>query len=226
MDGCTRQDPAYRPATEEARFGGPFYFHGRACEFRPVPGYNCAFTSALGPPPPTSPERPHEKATRGRWPLRPELRARQLRHRRGCRPHGREEARDGRARAVRCSTTSSTAARAAPRSTRATAPGSCARSPTSSSARVLDFELPPPGEYAVGVMFLPRDDESRRARARGADRADDRRRGPDAARLARRPGRPLGAGPERGGGRADDPPGLRRQAARTATRTRSSARST
>ena len=27
---------------------------------------------------------------------------------------------------------------------------------------VLDFELPPAGEYAVGVMFLPRDDESRR----------------------------------------------------------------
>ena len=41
---------------------------------------------------------------------------------------------------------------------------------------VLDFELPPPGEYAVGVLFLPRDDEPRRARARGADRAHDRRR--------------------------------------------------
>src|SRR5687768_3837918 len=24
MDGCTRQDPAYRPANERARFGGPF----------------------------------------------------------------------------------------------------------------------------------------------------------------------------------------------------------
>jgi glutamate synthase domain-containing protein 2/glutamate synthase domain-containing protein 1/glutamate synthase domain-containing protein 3 len=28
---------------------------------------------------------------------------------------------------------------------------------------VLDFELPPAGDYAVGVMFLPRDDESRRS---------------------------------------------------------------
>src|SRR5687768_6095088 len=26
MDGCTRQDPAYRPATEKARFGGPSLF--------------------------------------------------------------------------------------------------------------------------------------------------------------------------------------------------------
>ena len=49
-----------------------------------------------------------------------------------------------------CSTASSTAAPAAPRSTRATARASSPRSPTSSSARCVDFDLPPAGEYAVG----------------------------------------------------------------------------
>ena len=50
---------------------------------------------------------------------------------------------------------------------------------------VVDFELPPVGEYAAGMIFLPRDDEAPRRRE-GGHRADRRKREPRAARLARR----------------------------------------
>src|SRR3954451_230398 len=37
MDGCSRQDPAYRPAKERAPvFRGPLYFAGAPCHHRPV----------------------------------------------------------------------------------------------------------------------------------------------------------------------------------------------
>ena len=42
---------------------------------------------------------------------------------------------------------------------------------------VVDFELPPVGEYAAGMIFLPRDDERAR-RAEGGHRADRREREP------------------------------------------------
>ena len=53
---------------------------------------------------------------------------------------------------------------------------------------VVDFELPPPGAYGVLMCFLPTDAGAARAPG-GAARADRRRRGPAAARLARRAGR-------------------------------------
>ena len=66
-----------------------------------------------------------------------------------------------------------------------------------------------PGAYGVGMVFLPRNAETRRA-CEEIDRAFHRRRGPDPARLARRAGRPLGAGREHPADRAGDPPVLRR----------------
>ena len=66
------------------------------------------------------------------------------------------------------------------------------------------------GEYAVGVMLPAARRRARRARARGADRAHDRGRGPDAARLARRPGRPLAC-------RARAPPRSSRRSARSSS---------
>ena len=54
---------------------------------------------------------------------------------------------------------------------------------------VVDFELPPPGAYGVAVCFLPRD-AGAAPQDRGAARAQRPHRGPGAARLARRAGRP------------------------------------
>src|SRR5687768_5586077 len=58
MDGCTRQDPAYRPATEKARFGGPSLL--LAPRFRRPLG---TMASSLGPraAPPTSSRDPMRK---------------------------------------------------------------------------------------------------------------------------------------------------------------------
>ena len=49
---------------------------------------------------------------------------------------------------------------------------------------VTEFDLPPAGEYAAGMAFLPRDDHERAA-VEGGRRTDRRRRGADGARLAR-----------------------------------------
>ena len=57
-------------------------------------------------------------------------------------------------RSARCAT-STTAARRAPRSTPATAPGSCSRSPTASSGPSSPSPCPPAGAYGVGLAFLP-----------------------------------------------------------------------
>ena len=55
--------------------------------------------------------------------------------------------------------TSTTAAPPAPRPTPATAPASCCRSPTGSCGRRW-LRPPPPGAYAVGLAFLPADDDA------------------------------------------------------------------
>jgi hypothetical protein len=51
----------------------------------------------------------------------------------------------------------------------------------------LGVELPPRGQYGVGNVFLPTD-EAERAHCRAGARGGDRRRRPDAARLARAAG--------------------------------------
>ena len=80
------------------------------------------------------------------------------------------------------------------------------------------FTLPEPGEYAVGMFFLPRDAEARRIVEAIIERRR-RRRGPGAARLARRAGRQLRPRRKRQADRAGDPPGLRRpQCRRSPTR--------
>ena len=70
--------------------------------------------------------------------------------------------------------------------------------------------LPPPGEYGVGMIFLPKEHASRLACEQELERAV-KARGPGAARLARRAGRPRDAdvadGARQGAG---DPPGLHR----------------
>ena len=73
--------------------------------------------------------------------------------------------------------------------------------------------LPPPGEYGVGMVFLPQ-----RARPAGAPAKQEieraiRDEGPDAARLARCAARQQRAGPGRQGHRAGDAPGVHRRAA-------------
>ena len=50
-------------------------------------------------------------------------------------------------------------------------------------------DLPPPGEYGVGMIFLPKEHASRLACEQELERAVQGRR-PGAARLARRAGRP------------------------------------
>ena len=67
--------------------------------------------------------------------------------------------------------------------------GILSSSPTPSSAARRRFPCPRPGAYAVGMVFLPRDDAGRR-RLRGDGRHRLPRRGAPAARLARRPARP------------------------------------
>ena len=70
--------------------------------------------------------------------------------------------------------------------------------------------LPPPGEYGVGMVFLPKEHASRLACVQELERAMQGRR-PGAARLARRAGRPRHAdvadGARQGAG---DPPDLHR----------------
>ena len=75
--------------------------------------------------------------------------------------------------------------------------------------KVAPAPLPPAGEYGVGLVFLPRDAAHAR-RARGAVRSDRRRRGPAAARLARRADRRQPGRAERGRGRADLPADVHR----------------
>ena len=68
---------------------------------------------------------------------------------------------------------------------------------------------PPPGEYGVGMVFLPHDPgEPRRLRA--AVREGRPRRGPDVPRLARRADRQQHARPDRASGRAGHQAGLHR----------------
>ena len=79
----------------------------------------------------------------------------------------------------RCCATSATAAPAAARRTPATAPASCCRCPTPSCARSpagLGITLPPAGEYAAGVVFLPDRRRGRAPPARSAARAGGRPR--------------------------------------------------
>ena len=108
------------------------------------------------------------------------------------------------------SRTSSTAAPRAPIRAPATAPGCSSSCPTSSSATVVDFELPPAGQYGVGVCFLPQDD-ARRREARGAHRAEHPRRGPARPRLARRAGRHRARRRDRRPHPAGHAPGVRRR---------------
>ena len=119
-------------------------------------------------------QRPQAPHRAGR-PLRPGLRARRLR-RRLRRPPRRRAVRTRRwtARSSR-SRTSSTAGPRAPTPTRATAPGSCCRSPTSSSAASCGEELPPAGAYGVGVCLPARRTRAQRERARGLHRHRGRR---------------------------------------------------
>ena len=49
MDGCTRQDPAYRPATERPRFGGAFLFRDTRGVLRAVTIALLAATVAASP---------------------------------------------------------------------------------------------------------------------------------------------------------------------------------
>ena len=90
----------------------------------------------------------------------------------------------------------------------------------------LDFELPPAGEYAVGMLFLPRDDASRRGELEALIERTIAAEGQSLLGWRDVPVDHSVPGPSATRGRADDPPGLRRQADWTATRTRSSARST
>ncbi len=57
------------------------------------------------------------------------------------------------------SSTWPTGGRPVARRTAETGPGSSSRCRTSFYAGVVGFDLPPPGEYATGIMFLPRDAE-------------------------------------------------------------------
>ena len=61
-------------------------------------------------------------------------------------------------------TTSTTAAPPAPSRTPATAPGILTQVPDALLRASVDFDLPPAGEYAVGIAFLPADDAERAAR--------------------------------------------------------------
>ena len=71
-------------------------------------------------------------------------------------------------------------------------------------------QLPPPGEYGVGMVFLPKEHASRLACVNELERAVTRRR-PGAARLARRAGRPRHADVAHGARQgAGDPPDLHR----------------
>ena len=119
--------------------------------------------------------------------------------------HGRDPARRGGARhhrprrSTRCAT-SSTAARSARMRAPATAPASSRRCPTPSSAPSSTSSCRRSGEYAVGMVFLPRDDERRAAEKAGIEqiaasenlvrarlaRGADRRGEPRQARLRRR----------------------------------------
>ena len=73
----------------------------------------------------------------------------------------------------------------------------------------IGIDLPPPGDYAVGMAFMPRAEGPAR-RLRGRGRRARRGGRPARAGLARRAGRQFGAGRERGPDRALPAPGLRR----------------
>ncbi len=73
---------------------------------------------------------------------------------------------------------------------------------------VVDFDLPPPGEYGVLMCFLPTD-AAARARLEALLERNRARRGPAAARLARRADRRAAHGGGRGRLPAGDPPAVR-----------------
>ena len=90
-------------------------------------------------------------------------------------------------------------------------------------AERLGFALPPPGDYAVGHIFMPQDADAPRQDG-GGRRGGHRRRGPGPARLARRAGRqclPVARRP-RSTSRAAPPPGLHRPRARASPTRRTS----
>ena len=76
-------------------------------------------------------------------------------------------------------------------------------------AKRLGFALPAPGHYGVGMVFLPRNAETRRLCEETIAHLH-RGRGPDAPGLARRAGGQLGAGREHQADRAGDPAVLHR----------------
>ena len=159
-------------------------------QFEPIPPTVLArYPSRLVSPPPASgPGAQHVTArspATGRRPLRPSIRARRLRRRHGRAPGQRAAPRRHRRGARRRSTTSSTAGPRAPTSAPATAPGILIQIPDAFLRGVLDVELPEPGPLRRRHV-LPAPGPRPAGQARGADRAQRPRRGPERARLARR----------------------------------------
>ena len=112
-------------------------------------------------PPPRGGARCEHRANGRAGPLRGRLRARRLRRRVRRAARRDAAARDRAAGARRRSRTSSTAALREPTRARVTAPASCCRSPTPSSAASSATSCPRRARYGVAMCFLPHDDGRR-----------------------------------------------------------------
>ena len=143
--------------------------------------------------------------------VRPRPRARRLRRGVRGRPARTPQPRGGARKGWPRCAGSTTGVPAAPSRTPVTAPASWCRSRTRSAAQVVDFDLPPAGQYATGLVFLPGRRTPGAQRACGCWRSTPSVEGAEILGWRDVPVDPTGLGATALAAHAPDPAGLPRR---------------